>query len=76
MSAFTQMTAVLRDHGCRCALRWNGRVPVPATVCNQQQPGTVDRHTCKVLAALPPVPDAPDPLTATAVDVILNRNGV
>lgn len=55
-SAFEKMTRVLRDRGCRCPLMWNGIVPVPATICDLQQPGV---RECKVLAALPPVPAAP-----------------
>jgi len=55
MSAFDQAAKILRDRGCRCPLMWNGVIPVPATICEQQP--TAGR-ACKVLASLPPVPEA------------------
>jgi hypothetical protein len=55
-SAFELGARVLRDRGCRCPLMWNGVVPVPATICEQQSPGP-DHRVCKVLQTLPPVPE-------------------
>ena len=59
---FDAMARVLRDRGCRCPLMWNGVVPVPATICDLQPAGV---RECKVLAALPAVPEAPALDTST-----------
>ena len=75
MTAFDECATVLRARGCRCPLMWNGVIPVPATVCDQTAPGDARRHHCLVLDQLAPVPEAPAPLTASARDVILDRNG-